>query len=73
MWDTSVTPAVVKVTAVAAGYFIKTGATNVATLCPEGKSSAANETAASDGVAVCSIACAANCVSCTTALAGKCD
>jgi len=63
----------VKVTAVKAGYYIKTGATTVATLCPEGKSSAANDTAASDGVAVCSIACASNCISCTTALAGKCD
>lgn len=62
-----------KVTAVAAGYFIKTGFLSVATICPEGKSSAANEAAASDGAAVCTIQCASNCVSCVTALAGKCD
>lgn len=63
-----------KVTAVAAGYFIKTGFLSVATVCPEGKSSAANEAADSaDGAAVCTIQCASNCLSCVTALAGKCD
>lgn len=74
-WDVSVTPAVVKVTNVAAGFYIKTGATAVATACPIGKSSAANMDAAqADGGATsCVINCAANCVNCNTAGAGKCD
>lgn len=64
-----------KVTAVAAGYYIKTGATAVATACPSGKSSLANMDAAqADGGATsCTITCAANCVNCNVAGAGKCD
>jgi len=38
MWDITTVPAtpVVKVTEVAAGFYIKTGSTNVATACPLG-------------------------------------
>lgn len=63
------------VTEVAAGYYIKTGATSVATACPTGKTSLKNSDAsqADGGATSCSISCASNCVSCTTAGSGKCD
>lgn len=65
----------VTVTAVAAGYYVKTGALTVATACPTGKSSAANMDAAqADGGATsCTIACATTCLNCNTAGVGKCD
>jgi len=65
----------VTVTAVAAGYYIKSGALTVATACPNGKSSAANSDAAqADGGATsCTIACATTCLNCNTAGVGKCD
>jgi len=65
----------VTVTAVAKGYYIKTGALTVATACPTGKSSAANSDAAqADGGATsCTIACATTCLNCNTAGVGKCD
>lgn len=63
-----------KVAAVAAGFFIKTGFTSVATPCPAGRSSVANSNAAqADGTISCLLACASNCLNCNYSGAGKCD
>lgn len=73
-WDA--VAAKVKVTQVAAGYYIKTGSTHEPTLCPEGFTSPKNAVADSadgKGVGQCTLACATSCNTCTTAGADKCD